>query len=102
MACVCAACQQQLAPAEVPSLPRQTVTEPTSLDHMLTRRFPRDFPKGCDPWQVILETAPVPIRQRDPSLPPRLAEVIDHALVDGLEIGFPTAPAFKQALLQVL
>jgi len=40
----------------------------------------------------------VPIRKRKPDIPSRLAEVIDHALIDKPEIGFKTAAEFKQAL----
>ena len=42
--------------------------------NMLTGCYPRDFPDGRDPWPVILETAAVPIRQRNPAIPPRLAD----------------------------
>ena len=35
--------------------------------------------RGRDPWLVVLETPPVPIRRRKPSLPKGLAEVIDRA-----------------------
>ena len=73
-----------------------------ALYNMLTQHFPRHFPKGCDPWPTILETSAVPIRQRNPAIPPRLAEVIDHALVDDPEIGFKSAAEFKQALVQVM
>ncbi|MDY0169104.1 MAG: protein kinase [Thermoguttaceae bacterium] len=72
-----------------------------SLYFMLTTCHPRDFPKGSDPWQAILQTNAVPIRQRDPGIPPRLAEVIDHALVDEPQIGFRSAAELKQALVQV-
>ncbi len=73
-----------------------------SLYNMLTQHFPRDFRNGRDPWPVILETRAVPIRQRNPAIPSRLAKVIDQALVDDPEIGFKSAAEFKQALLQVM
>jgi len=73
-----------------------------TLYHLLTGAYPRDFPKGRDPWSVVLETQPQPILQRDPTLPKPLAEVIDHALQDQPEIGFKTALEFKQALENVL
>ena len=72
------------------------------LYNMLTGCYPRDFRKGCDPWQLILETSAVPIRRRNPAIPQRLAEVIDHALVDEPEVGFKSAAEFKQALVQVM
>lgn len=69
-----------------------------SLYHMLTGAFPRDFPPQRDHWLVVLQSPPVPIHQRCPTIPKRLAAVIDHALVDQPEIGFQTALEFKQAL----
>jgi hypothetical protein len=73
-----------------------------TLYNMLTGFFPRDFPQRSDPWPVILETRAVPIRQRNPGIPQRLAEVIDHALIDDPEIGCKSAAEFKQALVQVM
>jgi eukaryotic-like serine/threonine-protein kinase len=73
-----------------------------SLYNMLTGAVPRDFPKDRDPWLVVLETPPVPIRRRKPSLPKELAEVIDQALVEEPEIPFKTAAEFKEALERAL
>lgn len=73
-----------------------------TLYHMLTGRPPRDFPPGKDRWLVVLQTRPVPIRNRDPSIPQKLAEVIDHALRDEPEIGFKTAVEFRNALVRAL
>ncbi len=69
-----------------------------SLYHLLTGHTPRDFPPGKDPWLVVLQDAPVPIRRRDTSIPERLAEVIDAALVDRPAIPFKTAAEFRRAL----
>jgi serine/threonine protein kinase len=69
------------------------------LYHALTAEYPRDFPRGKDPWQVILQTEPVPIRQREPGISPALAEVIDTALREQPAIGFATAAEFREALL---
>lgn len=69
------------------------------LYQMLTGMFvPRDFPPDKDPWQVVLNTAAVPIRNRDPAIPAKLAEVIDHALVDKPEIQVKTAAELKRML----
>ncbi|HEX3658583.1 MAG TPA: protein kinase [Pirellulales bacterium] len=73
-----------------------------TLYNMLTGCFPRDFPKGRDPWQLILESSPVPIRQRNPAIPARLAEVIDHALIDEPEVEVKSASDFRRALMQVM
>ena len=69
-----------------------------SLYNMLTGSFPRDFPRGKDVWHVILETPAVPIRKRSPSIPKRLAAVIDAALVDRPKIQFASAAELKRAL----
>ena len=69
-----------------------------SLYNMLTGHFPRDFPKGKDPWQTVLQTSAVPIRKRNQHIPKRLAEVIDEALVDDPEIRFKSAAELEQAL----
>lgn len=68
------------------------------LYYMLTGTFPRNF-TGGDPFLVVLQTDPVPIRQRDAAIPKPLAEVIDLALVEKPEIYFKSAMEFKQALL---
>jgi serine/threonine protein kinase len=72
-----------------------------SLYHMLTGTYPRDF-SDKDPFVTVLQTDPVPIRQRYGSLPKPLAEVIDLALVDKPKIHFKTAAEFKQALESVV
>jgi serine/threonine-protein kinase len=73
-----------------------------SLYHMLTGSVPRDFPAGRDPWLVVLESLPVPIRQRKPSIPKKLAELIDQALREEPAIPFQSAMAFKEELERVL
>jgi serine/threonine-protein kinase len=73
-----------------------------SLYNMLTGDVPRDFTSGHDPWLVVLETRPVPIRRRRPALPVGLAELIDHALQEEPQLPFKTAAALKQALENVV
>lgn len=73
-----------------------------SLYFLLTGAAPRDFPKGEDPWQRVLSTPPVPIRQREQKVPWRLAEVIDQALIDQPRIAFRSATELRQALEQAL
>jgi eukaryotic-like serine/threonine-protein kinase len=72
------------------------------LYNMLTGAFPRDFRPRRDVWQTVLQSQPVPILQRNPHLPRRLAEVIDRALVDQSDIAFKSAAALKQALQAAL
>ena len=65
---------------------------------LLTAHYPRDFPAGKDPWRIVLQDQPVPIRQRNPAVPKALAEVIDEALRDQPVIGFRSAAALRHAL----
>lgn len=72
-----------------------------SLYFMITGTFPRNF-KGKDPFVVVLTTQPVPIRDRDPSVPKPLADLIDYVLRDNPEIYFKKAVALKRALSDVM
>jgi pSer/pThr/pTyr-binding forkhead associated (FHA) protein len=69
---------------------------------MLTGTSARDFSRGNGWMEVILETPAVPIRCRLSSLPTRLADVLDTALIDRPEIPFKTAAAFRESLQAVL
>jgi pSer/pThr/pTyr-binding forkhead associated (FHA) protein len=71
------------------------------LYNMLTRYFPRDFHYSQDQFLAVLENDPVPIQQRDASIPKELAKVIDLALQEKPEIYFKTATDLKNALLKV-
>jgi hypothetical protein len=71
------------------------------LYRMLTGTSPREFPAGRDPWHVVLQDSAVPVRQRDPSIPADLAEVVDRALRDDPEIGVQDAIELRD-LLQAL
>lgn len=73
-----------------------------SLYHMLTGALPRDFPPGTDAIAVVLDRPAVPIRRRDSSVPPRLAEVIDEALIERPEIAIKSAAELKRALEQAV
>jgi serine/threonine protein kinase len=68
----------------------------------LTGAFVRDFPRDVDQWHVILYSDAVPIRRRDPKVPSALAEVIDTALREHPQIGFPNASSLRDALLRAL
>jgi len=73
-----------------------------SLYTMLTGACPREFPKGADRWQVVLQTKPVPIRQRGAGIPRRLASVIDQALIDDPDIRMKSAAELRQALKEAM
>ena len=70
------------------------------LYYMLTGAYPREFTSD-DPWLDVLQNDPVPILQRNPNIPQKLAKVIDLALIEKPEIYFKSATEFKQALLDV-
>ena len=71
-----------------------------SLYFMLTACIPRDLQQGQDPFLAVLKNNPVPIRDRDRTIPESLATVIDRALLDRQELYYQTAAEFKQALAQ--
>jgi len=48
--------------------------------NMLTGKTPRDFPRGCDPMEIILRGDIVPIAKRDTKVPRCLADVVDKAI----------------------
>ncbi|MDT0398674.1 serine/threonine-protein kinase [Streptomyces edwardsiae] len=61
-------------------------------------RTPRDFPPDRDPWLTAWHSRPVPLAERAPDVPPRLARLVDEALTDTPRIRFPTAAALRSAL----
>jgi serine/threonine protein kinase len=69
-----------------------------TLYFMLTGSYPRHFAPDQDRWFAVLETNAVPIRERNPSIPDKLAKVIDRALIDKPEIPFKSAAELKRAL----
>jgi eukaryotic-like serine/threonine-protein kinase len=73
-----------------------------SLYWMLTRQYPRTFGRREDPIRVVLDTMPIPIRQRDPGIPARLAAVIDEALIDNPRITITSAAELAAALREAM
>jgi hypothetical protein len=65
---------------------------------LLTGCYPRDFSGGKDPWRVVLQDRPVPLRDRDRELPKALAQVLDEALRDDPAIAFTSAAELRRAL----
>ena len=63
-------------------------------------------PKNLKPqpllWQSLVQESAVPIRQRDSSIPARIASVIDHALIEKPEIGCKSAAAFRRDIIAAL
>lgn len=68
-----------------------------SYYNMLTGEFPKEL-KGQDIWMAMLTGRAVPVRQRTPSIPKKLAEVIDTALVDQPNIGVTSATELKKMI----
>ncbi len=73
-----------------------------SFYFMLTGDVPRDFSQGQNPVVVIMQSDAIPIRQRNPAVPKKLAQVIDRALIDKPAILIQTAAEFKQELERAL
>lgn len=48
--------------------------------HMLTGSFVWNFKRGADPYCVIMQDTPKPIRSRNESIPEKVAYVLDRAL----------------------
>ncbi|MDR1045365.1 MAG: protein kinase [Candidatus Adiutrix sp.] len=71
-----------------------------SLYKLLTGEYPREFPEGRDPWQVVMSDSPRPLKELLPDAPEHLAETLDEALVDDPAIFHQTAESLKKALLK--
>jgi hypothetical protein len=68
---------------------------------MLTLDYPREFPFGAEPLQVILEGPLVPLRTRRPDVSEALGAVVDRALADDLAVRYKDAGQMKTALRAV-
>lgn len=70
-----------------------------TLYNMLTNRHTHDFPKDIGAQIAhIVTAAPVPITERKPDIPAKLAEVIHKALSREPEDRYPDVMAFRQEL----
>jgi hypothetical protein len=70
--------------------------------HMLTGQFCRDFQRGRNPQQVVLQGKIIPIRRRDARIPKTVAAVIDKALSDSKAARYQDANELLHALEQAL
>jgi len=66
--------------------------------NMLTGKYPKDFPRGKDPLDVILNGSIVPVRTRDSSIPRKIAQVVDRAVADRPRERYQTADEMRGAL----
>jgi serine/threonine protein kinase len=70
-----------------------------TLYKLLTNQYTRDLPKDIGAQlALIVTTEPVPIAERRPDIPARLAEVIHKALSREPEARYPDVLAFRQEL----
>ncbi|SED10057.1 Serine/threonine protein kinase [Amycolatopsis tolypomycina] len=65
---------------------------------MITGLPPREFPPDTDPVAVVLRQPPIPIRDRLPTVPTALADVIDAALDETDRAGPESAAELAAAL----
>jgi serine/threonine protein kinase len=70
--------------------------------HMLIGQFPRDFIKGRDPMDVLLNDEVIPTRKRDRSIPKEVAQVIDRAIRNNPKDRYSTSGAMLEDLKQAL
>jgi pSer/pThr/pTyr-binding forkhead associated (FHA) protein len=73
-----------------------------SYYYMLTGNVPKNFSKRSDPFSIALKSDAIPIMKRNPSIPKKLAEVIDHALREKPDIGVQSATELKKMITGAL
>jgi serine/threonine protein kinase len=73
-----------------------------TLYNMLTGHLPRDFPRGSDPIQIILQEKVVPVLKRDATLPRKIAEVIDRSLTNDVKERYQDAEQMRVALIKAI
>ena len=70
--------------------------------NMLTGQFPRETQRGQDPMVAVLRGEAIPIRRRMPSIPSRVAEVLDRSLVKASTERYQDAGEMLQAFESAL
>jgi serine/threonine protein kinase len=108
--------------------PADTYAVGVTLYYLLTGQYPYNFPAPAEiqafqqqnrklwdrpeeaiqalmqlrrimhPFHIILDETPIPIRQRDPSIPELLATVVDRAVRKPIAERFQTAEEFRRVL----
>lgn len=73
-----------------------------SYYYMLTGMPPKNLKPQPFLWQSLVQESAVPIRQRNSSIPAKIAAVIDRALVEKPEIGYKTAAALRRDIVAAL
>lgn len=70
--------------------------------NLLTGQLPKDFPRGQDHIQIVLNGRVVPIRERDAGIPRKVAEVVDRALTNDVKERYQDAAEMRKALPNAL
>jgi eukaryotic-like serine/threonine-protein kinase len=66
--------------------------------NMLSGDTPRDFPRGCDPMEVILRGEIIPLSKRAPGIPKGISAVLDKAIQANAKDRFQDAGEMLAAL----
>jgi hypothetical protein len=95
--------------------PSDVYSAGASLYYMLSARFMMNFPTPKDrleeikqgirprhPLEILLSDAPIPLLERKPDLPPRLAAVVEKAVRRDVNERFQTAEEFRHSLDQAM
>jgi eukaryotic-like serine/threonine-protein kinase len=70
--------------------------------HMLTGTYAWNFKKNVDPYRVILQETPAPLRSREAGIPVKVAAVMDRALSRNPVTRYQNGGEFLAALKKVL
>jgi len=54
-----------------------------------------------EPMLIVLSDEPIPIRERDPNIPKKLADVVDHSIKKEINRRYQSAGEFKEELINV-
>jgi serine/threonine protein kinase len=123
---------EQIQDAGTVREPADTYAAGVTLYYLLTGQYPYNFPAPAEiqafqqqnrklwdrpeeairalmqlrrimhPFHIILDETPIPIRQRDPSIPEPLAAVVDRSVRKEIGDRFQAAVDFRRALQMVL
>jgi serine/threonine protein kinase len=85
------------SPAEVEAFRRQAHGGLKNLDEVLQALM--EHKRINHPFQIILSDKPIPVRDRDNSIPTKLAGVVDKAVRKDPNARYKTAGEFREALL---
>lgn len=73
-----------------------------SLYELLTATLPFDHETAKDPVLIVLEETPIPVQDRNPNIPRRLARIVNDAIRKNLADRFQSTDEFREELESVL